>query len=78
MMRVNTLRRFAALPAMSKRALSTTDSLLGKYGIVPAASTNVFRNLSYDDIFKQGMYYISPLIDRPLSLVADFYVYRGR
>jgi len=53
MMRVNTLRRFAALPAMSKRALSTGDGLLGKYGIVPAATTKVFRNLSYDDIFKQ-------------------------
>lgn len=53
MMRVSTLRRFAALPAMSKRALSSGDGLLGKYGIVPAASTKVFRNLSYDDIFKQ-------------------------
>jgi ATP-dependent phosphoenolpyruvate carboxykinase len=53
MMRVNMIRRFAALPAMSKRALSTTDGLLGKYGIAPAASTKVFRNLSYDDIFIQ-------------------------
>lgn len=31
----------------------TPREVLGKYGIKPAASAELFRNLSYDDIFKQ-------------------------
>jgi hypothetical protein len=52
MLRVNNLRRFVAMPVMAKRALSA--DVLSKYGIVPAAATKVFRNLSYDDIYAQG------------------------
>ena len=54
MLRVTSLKRFATMPVMAKRALSAGDGVLSKYGIVPATSTKVFRNLSYDDIHAQG------------------------
>lgn len=49
------LRGRATLPAtmnaIAMRKLSSSTAILNKYGIVPTATTKVFRNLSYDDIF---------------------------
>jgi phosphoenolpyruvate carboxykinase (ATP) len=50
---VNYLKRFVTSTPLAKRAFSAGDNVLSKYGITPTATTKVFMNLSYDDIFAQ-------------------------